>query len=40
VTGIVRRRAVGADFLETNRCAGREAVLLTATVDEPYAGLP
>ena len=28
------------DFAEANRSAAREAVLLTATVDVPHAGLP
>lgn len=28
------------DFLETNRAGTREAILLTARVDVPHAGLP
>jgi hypothetical protein len=28
------------DFLEHNRSASRDAVLLTTTVDVPHAGLP
>ena len=28
------------DFLESNRAEARDAVLLTATVEHPHAGLP